>query len=264
MNNGVEKKSAILVDLDVLLDTRLAVIHDMGPKHTDAVLRTGYYTRHIDDFPDMPFSSFRAIYGQRDKRVLKNAILTKINFLVREFVMSTLQQVVNSPFHMKPLVVVNTHPYLLDRQEEENIMQAVIAMTSSLADVQIVHKSPTEVTPRYLKQEISLVVMYEGAAWVELHSALDNFKNVTCPDVVILSPALFFTVPQQKLLEESKRMNVTPFQAFEKVAAPLVGIKFIPVEHFCMDLKVKPVQESEKPTVSGKYPRQSSSAKKAS
>lgn len=241
MHGGIEKKSAILVDIDVLLDTRLAVLHGVGPEQTDRALKAGYYNRHIDDFPGMPFLSFREAYGRRDKRDLKNTVLTKINFLVREFVMSTLQQVINSPFHMKPLVVVNTYPYTLDLEEEKNFMQAVIAMTGGLADVQVVHKTPEEVTPLYLKREISLAVMYEGAAWVELHSALGTFKNTTCPEVGILSPALFFKTPEQKLLEESKRIKVTPFQAFEKVAAPLVGIKFIPVEHFCIDLKVKPV-----------------------
>lgn len=250
MAGQLEKKSKLLVDLDSLLDTRLALIYQKGTGFTDRALGSNYYQRTIDSFPGLPFDKFREAYKAREKTLLQNAVLTKINFLVREFVMSTLQQVTTSPFHMQPVVLVNTYPYVLTEVEETSIIRAVVSMTGGRADVGVVNLSPQEVTPKYLKREISLAIMYEGAQWVETHSALGTFKNVTCPDVGLLCPGLLFKEPDERGLEECKRIGKTPFQAFEELAAPLIGIKFIGVEHFCIDIKVRPsAQETERPPV---------------
>lgn len=248
MDNSFEKKSRVLVDLDSLLDTRLSLIYQKGPGFTDRALSANYYQRSIDSFPGFTFQKFREAYNARDKTVLQNAVLTKINFFIREFVLTTLQQVSNTPFHMKPVILVNTHPYILSELEENSIIKAVVSMTGQLADVGTVHMAPENITPKYVKRDINLMVMYEGAQWVETQSSLGGFSNITCPDVGLICPALMFKEPDKKALEECKRIGKTPFQAFEELSSPLVGLKFIDVEHFCIDLKVKPVsQVAERP-----------------
>lgn len=264
MNDKSIKLAKVYVELDCLLDTRLALLHSEGSEYTDKALQASYYERKMDDFPGMPFETFLEKYAARDRRLLKNAMLTKINFLVREFAATTVYQTVSSPFHTKPCVVINAHPYRLKPEEEQNIITAMVSLTNGLADVELVYKSPDEVTPLYLKREMDLAVMYHGADWVERHSANDNLKTVTCPEVVVLSPALFLKRPSAKELAECSRLNMTPFQAFEKLASPLVGIRFIAVEHFCIDIKLVPVKAESVKKEAHKYPRQSPSTKKVS
>ena len=240
------EQSKMLVELDCLLDTRLAILFGLSENFAKRAIDNSYYDRLIDDFPNVPFEEFTQLYNNRDKNVLRNAMLTKIAFLMREFVMATTHQILTSPFHMKPVVIVNTYPYEFKDEEADALISVIVSMTSGMADVELVYKPPEQITPAYVKKELSLMVMYEYHKWLELHAENENFKRITCPEVTLIGPALFFKRPTKKELEETQRTGINPFKAVEEMVAPLIGLKLIDVENFSLDVKLERPTQSPK------------------
>lgn len=237
--------SRMLVELDCLLDTRLAILFGLGENFAKRAIDNGYYDRLIDDFPNVPFEEFVQLYKNREKNVLRNAMLTKVVFLMREFVMATTHQILTSPFHMKPAIIVNTYPYEFSNEEAEVLISVVVSMTSGMADVELVRMSPEQITPAYVKKHLSLVVMYEYPEWLELHAENENFKKVTCPEVTLIGPALFFKRPTKKELEETHRTGINPFKAVEEMVSPIIGLRLIDAENFSLDVKLERPTQSQ-------------------
>ena len=81
-----DKVSRILISLDCILDTRLAVIMDINPSLVDKVLVNkdfNYHERLSDEFPDVDKSDFNARYSNRDITILAQSRVTNIfNFLI--------------------------------------------------------------------------------------------------------------------------------------------------------------------------------------
>lgn len=238
------KHSALFIELDALLDTRLAVVYGFGETFAKRAIDGGYYGRIIDEFPGLPFETFQERYQNRDRSVLRNTVVTKMASFIHDFVMNTLVQTATTPFHMQPKIIVNSYPYVLQADEETNIINAVIALTNGKADVELVQMPIETITPKYVKQHVTVMVMYEYYKWMEVHSENGNLKAVTCPEVTMIGPSIFFKKPERKAIEECKELGITPFKAMEKVAAPLISLQLIAIDHFSLAMKLTPTAQN--------------------
>lgn len=226
--------STIMVELDALLDTRIACLSHLSNEQIKEIMDKGYHTRLIDEFPYVSFNSFKKIYSQRSKSVLQDAIITPVVYLVKEFAIKKLKQISNSPFHEKPRIIINTHPYVLNDEEIISLAECLITVTEGYSDVQFVNLSKEELTVGYVKNNISILVMYESYEWLEYHGKIGAFPKITCPEVTLFAPAIYFK-PRTPLKE-----GEDPFKAMELITAPLIGLKLLPIELF--SLVIKPVK----------------------
>lgn len=232
--------STFYVTLDCLLDTRIATLFTFGEKAVQQALDQDYYTRESDHFPGTDKAAFDARYAARDASILTNAMATPILTMLQEFVVETLQHVVNSPFHHQPKIVVNIHPYVLDEATIQVIIRMLIAKTNQRADIEVISKSVEELTPAYVKQQYSIMVMYDYYVWLERHSETGDLRRVTCPEVTLIGPAINFKGPlSPNDLAKAKSLNLTPYKAMELAAGPFIGLQLIAIENFCMALKLK-------------------------
>lgn len=232
--------STFLVDLDCLVDTRFSVLSSYGDDAFQKAFDEKYYTREIDDFVGIDFNDFKTRYENRDKTVLKNAAGTPAVFMLADFCKSTLDLIGTSPFHLIPKILINTYPYKINEEEKTILLNSFIHLTNEKAMVELVHLSKEEITPSFVKREISIMMMYDYYKWLEIHSANENFKKITCPSVTLLGPAIYFkglpNVQEQQAIKEAK---VSAFRAMEITAAPLINLKLLPIDLFSISLKLK-------------------------
>ena len=224
--------STILVELDALFDTRIAAIDQLGEDSLKTVLDGGYYTRIIDEFPGIDNEAFKEIYKSKSKSLLFNSMITPIAEYLLDFSIKTLAQVATSPFHNKPKIIVNTYPYDLNEIEIDIIARGVRGITRGKADIEMVNLSYADITPKYLKKNISILILYNYPDWLEKQSELGNFPTTTCPKVALFGPAIYF-----KPINPNEYFENNPFETLELYVSPLISLNLLPVEKFSLIMR---------------------------
>lgn len=218
--------STMLVELDCLLDTRISLLAELDDSKFKDVIKM-YHNRDIDEFPYYSFDKFKELYDNRDKSILKNAIVTPIMSLITEFVDKTLLQIINSPFHYQPKIIINIYPYKLSDDEITNIISLIINKTKLRATVEVIDKSIKELTVGYVKDNLSVMVMYKYYEWIEYHCSIKAFKSISCPEVCLFGPSIYF-----KPKQPNTNIKVDPISSTEELAKPLIGLKLFPINLF--------------------------------
>ena len=172
--------STVLIELDALLDTRLATIASLGNDALDSVLASDYHNRLMDVWPNVDTAVYQHQYDHRDKTILSNAIITPMGQLLKEFTFGTLKQILNTPFHYQPKILLNVYPYDLTDTELEVLARSIIDLTGGKADVELINVDYESITPRYVKQHIALMVLYRYDNWLEIHSLNEKLNVTTC------------------------------------------------------------------------------------
>lgn len=223
--------STILVELDALLDTRLSTLLHYNESILDEVLKLNtYHHRLADKYPRLSIDAFYEQYGKRDKRVLQNTMITPVVDIVKSFVFRTLKHSLNSPFQFKPKVIVNVYPYVLTEDEVATIISSLVTITEHAADVEAVNASYDSIDPYYVKKNISIMVLYEYHKWLDIHSVNNTFNKVTCPEVGLIGPELYFKE------FDVKQDHSKVFRSMEQLAQPIIALQLIPVSEFSMVL----------------------------
>lgn len=226
-----------LIEMDALFDTRLAVLYQLNPEVAEQALQTDYKERLQDEFKGLVPGQFQEAYSKRSKAVLEHALVTSFTRFVQEFVLQIVNQLSTTPFHHRPKLIINSYPYHLSDEEAAEIINAVVSITREDADVEMVHLSYEEITPNYVKAELAVMVLYDYPRWLEIHSENGLLKKTSCPEVCLIGPAIFFKEPNKIILRKCASVRMTPFQAMEKIAEPLIGLQLYPIEHFSIALK---------------------------
>lgn len=219
--------SNLLIELDCIFDTRLAVLASMGEDTLEKALRADYHERFGDIFPGIDNARFKELYENRTKDILSVATMTPMAALMREFAIKTTQNILNGPFHYQPKVTVNIWPYKLDQSECKILADSVTALCNGLAEVAVVDMAYEDITPKYVKQDVAIYVAYEYYKWLEVHSTTEAFKTTICPEVTMLGPAIFFKTPEKKL-----GPNDNPFESMEKLASMFISLQLMPAAEF--------------------------------
>jgi hypothetical protein len=222
--------SSILIELDCLFDTRLCTLASMGDDILNKAFNDNYFTRLIDRFVGIDNDLYSTSYDKRDKSILKYAYITPLSDLIKEFSVRAHKQIISSPFHSKPKIIVNTYPYILTDEEADNIIQGLITLTEGIADIELINNTYEDLTPAYIKQ-LDIVVMYRYDIWLETHSKNKLLTKTTCPDVELLAPGIFF-----KQVTDKNIKPLESFKAMEELTAPFISLKLLPIKEFCVKL----------------------------
>lgn len=225
--------SSLLVELDCLLDTRIGTILSIignDQERFNTILGTGYFDRICDKFPTISHDEFKKAYEKRDINTLKNSQVTKIVYFIKEFVFRTISNSITSPHQFKPKVIVNTYPYKLSKEDSNNILESIRITLNDLPEVELINIPLEKLTPAQVKQNYSIVIMYDYARWLDYHAGKNNFDKYLCPDVGLIAPAIsFLDVEEKDLVSEED-----PFDVCMKMAAPFIALALYPIDLFCM------------------------------
>jgi hypothetical protein len=226
------EQASIYIELDALLDTRLATLFQMDPVQTQRVIQTGYFSRLYDEFEGFDGDAFKQAYGQRNLSTLKDAVATQAIDFINFFSAQTLKALVTSPFRRQPRAVINVYPYPLDDTVIPVLIQGVRAATKRMIDIEVVYLPLEEVTPHLLKSHYVVAVMYAYWEWLEAHALNRNLEKVQCPEITLIGPALLKSKDAAHQLKE-----IDPFKVVERYTEPYIKLRLYPAEKFSYDFR---------------------------
>lgn len=229
---------AILVDLDSILDTRIATLSIINQDAAvKAVMSKDYYTRVINDFSKLcgvSLAEFDAAFAKRDVETLKQSLPSAAVFIMNVMIKDLAKQHVESPFADKVKIVINTHPYVLTPEELSSMKVAISMHTGIRVEHLEMVKLPWEVlTPEFIKKNYTGLLFYNFRDWMECQK--DNFIKAHIPDILILAPALYCErIPNQEEATLPGAENMTPFDITEGMLIGCFDLHFLGAQHFSL------------------------------
>lgn len=190
--NNLEKElvNAIFVDLDSLLDTRLPIVYFIDEDLASTITSdNSYHDRISDKFGYVTNYIFNLFYRMRNKTLLTYAAPTNILKIIRSYCIETYADNRLVGGSKPSTLYINIHPYKLIQTEIDNISVAV-SKAINIENIIIVDIPIKDITPEWIKDKISLLVMYDGMKWLEHHISTYNLIKEPLLDTVLLAPAL--------------------------------------------------------------------------
>lgn len=226
-------KSNVLVDLDSLLDTRLGTIARIDPDLVFYnIANFKYYNRDEDIFDNIDKDVFRKLYQERDKETLKLSPATQFCRELGKIAVDLSVDSHSQPMRGKAEIFINVYPYHLTDDEMIEIENSILYYTGETLPVHAIRKRPEEITPRFLKNDFSLMIMYDYAPWLELHA--NDLEKTPLPEVTLLSPRIFYKdKPTQAELDELGVDLEAPFVAMELMLKPMINLELVDVSNWC-------------------------------
>lgn len=254
MGNNLHKK--VLVELDCILDTRIACIAILSAAHAAEILSSGYFERQSDEFwKRVPIqeSEYKALYNNRGSNpaVLENSHLTMFTALMlKDMVKGLLEEMVTSPFSTGFTFVINQYPHELSPEECQGMKQCLYDIVGVEFSIDFVRLSPEQLTPSLIENEYCMLTMYDYEAFIRAQG--EAMCRQPIRTTKLYCPAIFnFRVPSLEDMQEFQRLQVDPFSEVRLIASPMIDLEFLHISNFSvLDIKAilepEPVSEGDK------------------
>lgn len=231
MKDNVNSK--IYVDLDSLLDTRLGTIAKIkGEEVFNWITNMSYYLRVEDKFDGVDEIQFKKLYNERDIETLKLSPATQFCHELGRIALDTVTDSHTQPLRGNVSITVNTFPYQLDEDTCKEIENCVLFYTGEVVAVNAKYIPLQQITPNLLKNEYSLMVMYDYAKWLEIHSYA--IQNIPLPEITLLAPRIFFKGrPTEEQLKKENLDEQGCFLGMELLSKPGIGLELIDIKYWC-------------------------------
>ena len=235
-------KHNILIDLDVLLDTRIATLVQLDPVETEKILEAGYTSRPTDDMSYFNTSitndQYTTAYANRNTETLKNSRMTNYIFELAVMIKQLTEDLAkNNTRVTDPCVVINYYPYSdLDTETLENIVYAIEQYVTTAIEIRTVCLAPSELDLRALKGlEILTYITYDFQLWFESVFTVSKGKNsiISYPKFTLIAPKV---MPKKNSFDhldaDAKKIlqNKSPFDFMKLYWAPMFGLEYCPIE----------------------------------
>lgn len=228
--NGYGQQAVIYVPLDVILDTRLAVIAKYDQSLASDILADGYHSRKEDSFKGLDKLTFSELYKNRDAGILPYSRITNAVKFIQRAVDELVKQSLTGPYHSSVKVLINAFPYELEDEVKKAIVDAMRQWLGELPQIEITYILPDLLTPDYIKQSFVMMFMYEFEQWLEIQGKA--FEHTRVPEVTLFAPALYSKVPTPEELTAVIREAMHPMQATEMLLANYIELRLLPVSYF--------------------------------
>lgn len=226
------KEETIYVELDCILDTRLATVARLNESVATTLLNGDYYTRAQDKFEGIDMAAYKELYANRDGETLRRSMHTDILPLISHLAGTLREQAIKRPYHDGGAFVVNYWPYNLAPEVIEAIRRALTVRVAGMGSVYMRSIRPKDLTPKYCKQHYSMMVMYDYGTWLDLHAKA--FEKVRIPEISMLAPAIYFKdeLPSEKDMAQFKAEGMHPLKAVEMTVASFIELTLIDIKFF--------------------------------
>lgn len=235
-------KQVVLVDIDMLMDTRLAILGDMNFKWVETHLNGKYRYRLSDHWGDLgegiDQEAYDAAYANRDNLTLSRARLTNMVGMLSGLVRSYEDEIMSGHSQLREIIVViNFYPYELSDEEKHRFLQCLTEFIGSIATLRAVDEPPEALSITYMKYKgYTQLVLYDFNQWLNIHYAkYDKYENMPKDQAfVVVAPRRKATKFDPKLYEDMKANNVhtqDEFELAEGMLATLFRMTYIPISY---------------------------------
>lgn len=234
-------KQRLLVELDALLDTRLATVSMVNPDAAIAVMDDTYRERQFDVFsylyPEFDDAAYLQRYARRNWETLKNARPTVMAFILAGICQRMGAEIATgSPTLTSAEVHINCYPYDLTGEEQDLICVAVQKRCGFDIRVTAVFIPHYELnTHRIAGDEYSALILYNFKDWFECVFAKPDPPPREIPSVTVYAPLLYQSkealaesIVHAEEVEECK----DPHVALRAVMSNIIGLDFSNVDQF--------------------------------
>ncbi len=219
---------SVLVDLDAILDTRLPLILSHFPDEIDTILPL-YFGRKTNAIKDLfTFKEFNEWYLNRDKKLLLNATMTSVVFILRDFIENTIKNMHTNVTNSIPNIILNIFPYDLTNNELKYILKGILAHTGPEVNIEVVNLNNKQLKPSYLNNNIWGMIKFDFYNWLIDNASILEDTSERCPDVKVLTPAYFpAEINELPNLFIKDGQKIDPFHGFSVLMKPIIDIDFL-------------------------------------
>lgn len=234
----------VLINLDILLDTRLGSVSRFSQEAASNVISCpDYYVREYDDWSKftkglMDNDLFNSYYetrgGENTAATLNGSVLTNIvpvlHRMIGEEIATRLE---NQASEFKEiLLVVDLHPYVLDLETKDELLTILHELFGEDQAIEFINKGIHETTPEYIFENYALVLTYDLHKWLHLH--YPALVKLRAASVNFIGPKLFEKDVSGLTIDYKKR-ELLKFKMDHLVC---MNFDFINTEYFSI-VKVK-------------------------
>ncbi|MFW9604590.1 MAG: hypothetical protein ACMV0F_06530 [Trichlorobacter sp.] len=226
---------SVLMSLDCLLDTRLGTVLGMSKEAYDILLKTNYFDRNTDDFEAatggvITNEEFQKAYAARDVETLQISQTTNMPVHLSEIACNIKLDPEIMEFNRQTKLMVNTHPYELDSEELEVLLDILGGLLPNWDEISIGSIPLNMLTPEYLEDNWNYVYVYNFNEWLVMYGPQLEHKRI--PLVTFVTPRVLQNgVPKTE--EEIKNLQAFDvFMSGEFLLHEYVGLRTIPTHYF--------------------------------
>ncbi len=232
-NTTSQITDTIYVELDCLLDTRIATLSLIDSKAAVKVSTSGkYHDRLRDTFSDIikgfDDAVYEDAYKNRTKEVLQSTpVPTSIFFRIRNFIKECRNVADASPMPQRIAVKVNTAPYKLNEAEASILLET---LQNSFTEVSLCMSGLFLMTPGIIKSNYTQIVIYDFDTWLNMH--VKDLEKCPIPQVQFLSPII-----ANNGIEKEKAIRAgLPAKAARYSLAGHLELEYLPLKDFSFDV----------------------------
>jgi len=232
-----------MVDIDSLLDTRIATVARINEEAAVALIKTPEYARRQSDELHtltklITKEQFDEGYRLRDWQTLAYSRPTEVLWLLGEMVRQSEQDMVAvAPKGSSIQVDINFYPYQLTEEEKRELILMVASYSGTFALVREVYIPLEDLSLSLINDhKWNAMFIYHGKEWLEqcFKKNYPDFPNKTpkgVPQVRLFTPALYMCVDDVKKSMDALTLPngnmVDTFDAVTAMHADLIGFEFL-------------------------------------
>lgn len=247
------KSHGILVDIDCLFDTRLAVLESMDDILTEEILLNGYFTRERDDFDGIDLHEFRKRYKERNLNTLQHSKPTTLLVNLRDTVARYIYNSTREGKINRTELILNIYPYQLNKEEINDFVLCLKYYTDNMVPVRVINSPYTDITPGFLDENVVGFFTYDWYDWLLYHWV--PLSKHRLDSVVMMVPKVFplsrkEAADQIRQIEQESKDLLLPSDGIdelleemgskevlmEKLFSLLIGFTFVDTREFCIVL----------------------------
>lgn len=233
----------IYVELDAVLDTRIATIALLSEQQAIHALDNGYAKRLSDEMqlvaPDITNDAYAKAYAARDVETLAAARPTEIAYVLHDIIIDIEKQTrYMATESVQMTVELNVWPYVLDEEEAALIASAVAVRCGIDHYVSVINLPPESLTLETIAERgWSIMVMYGFQQWWSAVMPKYTTKPAGAPGCCIVAPALLVKVadaadPTPRTLPDGRVLD--PFDTVVMCMADYIGVQFLSTATFSL------------------------------
>lgn len=218
--------SCAYVEIDALLDTRLAVAMSIDPARGKLLEEDARYLKRVnnslEEITGIPDEEFNQAY--RDRTYESVSPHWRATDIVRKLAKDFLVSVGDSSTYKEEgetKLVVNTYPYTVDEEAKE-LLIAALTRTTKASEVELVSKMPELVTPSYLRGLCNTAVIYEYDTWFNIH--YKELGDSPMPTTALIHPYI--------MVGETDRPHFMIVDEAQRVFKAAVDLRIMPLGDF--------------------------------
>lgn len=239
---------SLYVDLDSLLDFRLATVSRLDDEFASTLLTEVYIDRNRDDLffkahGNIDVGAYNDAYRNRNAEYLIGAKPTAIYWLLGKLISENMVAGDTPQGFRQVELVINTWPFVLSDEATTVLENAVSIYLDGKFHIRSIHENPANISPAEMKARFVDVVMYDFSYWALAHQ--HTLTMTYMHPMAIYTPSIMrgHEVERERMaeLESEFKNNTNPFEWTTQWLMDVVSLRYVDTRHFSIELRKYPV-----------------------